>query len=193
MKIGTREILFLLLLLAIPVGSWWLVFHPRSQKIAQAYDEIRTKREKLTALSKAATSISDLKSEIDRCNQDIAFFQSKLPQQKEMDQVLNDVWKLAQSSNLNVTGVRTINRTGNQSLTDPSGPYAEQPVRLQLEGDFNNGLYSFLLELEKLPRITRIEKMDILAKKDEPGQPGEGKVKAEIEMCVFFERSGIED
>jgi type IV pilus assembly protein PilO len=198
MKFGTREILFLLLLVAIPIGSWVLVFHPRDQKIEEAKQEILAKRAKLNSLNRATSSMKSLESEIKQYNEAIAFFRSKLPQEKEMDQVLGEVWKLAQTSNLNVTGVRTISRVGNNtvSLIDPGGPYAEQPVRLQLEGDFNEALYSFLLALEKRPRITRIQKMQVekVADAISKGEPkAEGKVKADIEMSVFFERSTGEE
>ena len=188
MKFGAREILFLLLLVAIPVGSWWLVFRPRDAQIAEARQQIQAKRVKLAALNKATASIEGLKKEIEDYNQAINFFQSKLPAEKEIDTVLGEVWKLAQSSNLSVKGVRTLSRVGKSvSLTQPDGPYAEQPVRLQLEGDFNEGLYCFLLALEKRPRITRIHKMQV-----EKTDVEEGNVKADIEMSVFFERSAGE-
>ena len=188
MKFGAREILFLLLLVAIPVGSWWLVFRPRDSQIAEARQQIQAKRVKLAALNRATASIESLKQEIEEYNQAINFFQSKLPAEKEIDQVLGEVWKLAQTSNLTVKGVRTMSRVGPAALTQTNGPYAEQPVRLQLEGDFNEGLYCFLLALEKRPRITRIQKMSL-----EKAQDGEGKVKADIEMSVFFERAVGED
>jgi Tfp pilus assembly protein PilO len=196
MKFGTREILFLLLLVAIPVGSWVLVFRPRDQRIEEAREEITAKRAKLNSLNRATATIKDLENEIKQYNQAIEFFRSKLPQEKEMDQVLGEVWTLAQTCNLNVTGVRTISRVGAVSLIDPEGPYSEQPVRLQLEGDFNQALYSFLLALEKRPRITRIIKMQVAkladpVSKDQPKT--EGKVKADIEMSVFFERSAKEE
>ena len=195
MKFGAREILFLLLLAAIPIGSWCLVFHPRDRRIEEAKQEITAKRAKLNSLNRATATMKDLESEIKQYNEAIAFFRGKLPQEKEMDQVLGEVWKLAQSSNLNVTGVRTISRVGAVSLTDPQGPYAEQPVRLQLEGDFNEALYSFLLALEKRPRITRLHKLDVqkIAETDKGTGKVEGRVKADIEMSVFFERSAGEE
>lgn len=191
MKFGTREILFLVLLAAIPIGSWCLVFHPRDRRIEEAKQEILAKRAKLASLHRATAAIQNLEDEIKQYNDAITFFRSKLPQEKELDTVLGEVWKLAQTSNLSVTGVRTISRVGpNSALTDPKGPYAEQPVRLQLEGDFNDALYNFLLSLEKRPRITRIYKMQVEKIGDAKNEAKiEGKVKADIEMSVFFERA----
>ena len=70
-------------------------------------------------------------------------------------------------------------------VVDPTGPYAEQPVVLELEGDFNTGLYSFLLDLEMRPRITRIHQMDIERLKN----GSEGQIRVTMVMSVFFERN----
>lgn len=189
MKFGVREALFLLLLVAIPVGSWWFVFQPRNAQIAQAKKQIQAKRMKLKALNRATATMESLKTDIDQYNQAIAFFQSKLPPEKEMDKVLKEVWKLAQDNDLDPKSFNTIKHRGTVMLTDPSGPYAEQPISLELEGDFNNGLYSFLLDLESKARITRIHKLDVKKLRD----GGEGQVHAEMVMSIFFERNSHEE
>ncbi|NQU75892.1 MAG: type 4a pilus biogenesis protein PilO [Planctomycetes bacterium] len=188
MKFGLREILFLLLLVAIPVGSWWFVFRPRNAQITEARKQIQTKQVKLQAIRRATSTMDSLKADIDEYNKAIEFFQSKLPQEKEIDKVLGEVWKLAQTSNLVTKGIRTLKRGGTVTLTDSAGPYAEQPIELELEGDFNEGLYSFLLALEKKPRITRIHAMNLEKRKI----PDEGQVNAKIVMSIFFERNDPE-
>ena len=40
MKLGIREIAFLLVLAAIPVAAWYFVFEPRNQDIEQSRQEI---------------------------------------------------------------------------------------------------------------------------------------------------------
>ena len=40
MRFGFRELIFLVVLLAVPVASWWYVFKPRNTEIAQARMEI---------------------------------------------------------------------------------------------------------------------------------------------------------
>lgn len=185
MKFGLREILFVILLLAIPTGAWLLVFRPHNAQIREANLQIEAKRAKLQALDRATATLANLKSEIDDYNKAIEFFQSKLPEEKEMDQVLKEVWQLAEANSLTATSIRTLKRTKAGSLIDPTGPYAEQPILLELEGNFA-GLYSFLLALEKKPRIIRIQEMD-LAKID---KASEGQMTAKLTMSIFFERNG---
>jgi len=68
---------------------------------------------------------------------------------------------------------------------EPNGPYAEQPVFLQLEGDFK-GFYSFLLALENKARIMRIQQMELEKLTNEQ----EGQMRADLTISIFFERSG---
>ncbi len=65
----------------------------------------------------------------------------------------------------------------------PTSPHGEQPVLIQLEGDFE-GLYSFMLDMESQSRIMRIRQMTL--KKPEKSHPG--RVSATIEFSIFFER-----
>jgi Tfp pilus assembly protein PilO len=62
------------------------------------------------------------------------------------------------------------------------GPnYSELPIQMSLSGDFN-GFYSFLLQLEKLPRITRVTQMKLEKINDH-----DGEATANITLSIFFE------
>jgi len=163
MKIGIREIVFVVLLAAIPIGAWWFVFRPANARDAEMLKQIKVKQQKLRELNRATATIGDLKVEINSLKEAIDFFRTKLPTEKEMDQVLKGVLLLA----------------------DPAGPYAEQPISIELEGPFE-GFYGFLLALETQPRIMRIQQMNVkkMIKK------GEGYIHAKCIASVFFERSG---
>ncbi len=101
----------------------------------------------------AATN-RDLKAEVESLRKAIRFFRSKLPSEEQMDQVLREVWRLALANRLNAKSIRTLPLRDEQTLTDPAGPYAEQPISMKLEGPFE-GFYGFLLALEAQPRIMR--------------------------------------
>ena len=187
MKIGIREIVFVVLLTAIPVAAWAFVFRPNNVCKAEMAAEIASRQAKLQALNKATATIGDLKSEIAALEKAINFFRSKLPSEKEMDKVLREVWLLAEANKLTTKSIRTLKSRNEMMLTDPSGPYAEQPISMQLEGPFS-GFYGFLLALERQPRIMRIQEMDL----EKPPRAPQGHVRAECSVVVFFERSGKE-
>lgn len=184
MKIGVREIVFAVLLTAVPVGAWWFVFKPDNERNGKMMAEIQNRQSKLASLNKATATIGDLKNEIDSLGEAVKFFRSKLPNEKEIDKVLREVWRIAEANKLTTKSIRPLKATPEQLITDPNGPYAEQPITIQLEGPFQ-GFYEFLLALEAQPRIVRIQQMSI----ERPQKADEGMVKANCTLSIFFERN----
>jgi type IV pilus assembly protein PilO len=174
MKFGPREAVFVLLLLAMPVAAYFFVFQPRSAQIAEARAEITSKQTKLKELEAATKSIEDLGAEIDRLREAIALVEQKLPAQRDVEIVLRDVWRLAAENNLTPKSVRTDKIVA-------AANYAELPIKMKIIGDFA-GFYTFLQELEKLPRITRTPDMT-LKKKD----GDDGVMQADMVLSIFFE------
>jgi len=181
MKFGPREMIVLVLLLAVPIGAWWFVFKPQNAQNALVRQEIEAKQDKLKALNRAVSTIGNLRKEIDSLNAAVAFFQSKLPSEKEIDKVLQEVWLLAERNELKTKSIRTLKRSRSSAGT-PAGPHAEQPIAMELEGDFM-GFYTFLQALENQPRIMRIHELTI----ENDLRRGKGHVKASFTMSVFFE------
>ncbi|MCD4699094.1 MAG: type 4a pilus biogenesis protein PilO [Phycisphaerae bacterium] len=186
MKFGIRESVFLIILTVIPVGAWWFVFHPADIRNGEMMKQIDTRQKKLQSLNRATATIGNLKGEIASLEEAIKFFRSKLPSEKEIDKVLQEVWRLAEANKLTTKSIRTL-KTAARSVTlaDPDGPYAEQPISMQLEGSFA-GFYGFLLAMESQPRIMRIQQMDI----EKDNKRGEGYIRVDCTVSVFFERSG---
>lgn len=174
MQFGPREAVFILLLLAMPVAAYFFVFQPRSAQVAEARAEIVAKQSKLKELEAATKSIDDLGDEIDRLRQAIDLVEQKLPAQRDVEIVLRDVWRLAAENKLTPKSVRT------DKIVDAS-QYAELPIKMTIIGDFS-GFYTFLQELEKLPRITRTPTMT-LKKQDKE----EGTMQADMVLSIFFE------
>jgi Tfp pilus assembly protein PilO len=185
MKFSIREIILVALTVTIPVGAWWTVYRPNNARNSAMAKEIEARQNKLRELNRVTGTIGDLKMEIASLEKAIQFFRSRLPTEKEIDKVLQEVWQLAESNNLSTKSIRTLDRQGPAILTDASGPYAEQPLSMKLEGPFT-GFYGFLLALEARPRIVRLQSMDI----EKLPQAKEGSIRADCKLSVFFERSG---
>ena len=149
--------------------------------------QIEARQTKLRQLNQATATLGDLKEEIDDLGEAIEFFRSKLPGEKEIDKVLQEVWRLAEANRLATKSIRTQNPDKAGPALNPYGPYAAQPILIELEGPFK-GFYGFLLALEAQPRIIRIHEMAL----SKPGSvsPMEGHVRATCKVSVFFERGG---
>ncbi|MDP6634518.1 MAG: type 4a pilus biogenesis protein PilO [Phycisphaerae bacterium] len=186
MKPSPREIIFALVLLAIPMAAWHLEFAPRQRRQKELKQQIQAKQAKLDKLfekKQLSGAIGDLRDQIAEGKEAVAIFRSRLPDEKDIDQIVREVWRLAKSNDLSPTSLRTIPPRKNKQFTSPDGPHGEQPVLIQIEGDFN-GLYSFMLDMESQSRIMRIRQMTLKA----PENTHTGMVSATIEFSIFFER-----
>ncbi|MBL7134743.1 MAG: type 4a pilus biogenesis protein PilO [Phycisphaerae bacterium] len=186
MKPNLREIVFALVLLAIPMAAWQLEFAPRQRRQKELKQQIAAKQIKLDKLfekKQLSGAIGDLRSQIAEGKEAVALFRSRLPDEKDIDQIVREVWRLAKSNNLSPTSLRTIPPRKNKQFTSPDGPHGEQPVLIQLEGKFT-GLYSFMLDMESQSRIMRVRQMTL----KKPEKTYSGQVSATIEFSIFFER-----
>ncbi|HET6426925.1 MAG TPA: type 4a pilus biogenesis protein PilO [Phycisphaerae bacterium] len=190
MKFGIREIILLVLLVIIPVSAWALAFRPAKIRNEQMIRQIESQRTKLTELNRATGTIGNMEAEIESLNEAINYFSAKLPSEKEMDQVIRELWRLAEANELTTKSIRPLYDANALRLTESSGPYAEQPMSMVLEGRFK-GLDGFLLAMERQPRIMRLLDMTV-ADLRENKEGGDGRVRTTCVMSVFFERASKE-
>ncbi len=92
MRFGLRELIFMIVLLAVPVASWWYVFKPRNVEIAMAKIEVITKQNKLDKLEEVAKRIDDIGLAIEQGEDAVDLIEAKLPNKQEVDVILQDVW-----------------------------------------------------------------------------------------------------
>jgi type IV pilus assembly protein PilO len=184
MKFGIREIIFLLVLLAVPVLSAFYLFKPRNEDIRQTMDEINIKRARLETLEQITGTIDDLGLAIEEGRDRIEMIEAKLPSEELVAEILEQIWQLASRNKMTLKGVKSDKPV-------PAAAYQELPLNVTMEGDFN-GFYQFLLELESLPRITRIHTLDLTradaAKSAAAGSASSAAlVKAEFTLSIYFE------
>jgi len=174
MRFGPREIVFLVVLLAVPMASFWFVFRPQNEEIMQARSEIQHKEEMLHKLTQVTSKAKDLEAMNDEIGGAISIIESRLPSAKEVDVVLTQVAELAKGHHLALVKVKSDKPVS-------SAGYMEQPLSMVITGGFE-GFYSFLLDVERLNRITRMPSLHIERSHDE-----DGAMKAEFTLSIYFE------
>jgi Tfp pilus assembly protein PilO len=177
MRFGIRELIFVTLMIGLLVSTWVFVFKKGAARREARLGEIAQMDKALANLHKATAGIDDLNRKISELQKAIDFFASKLPQAKEMDKVLTEVSQMADANSLQSKTVKSLKTERGQN-------YSEQSIQMNLSGDFN-GFYSFLLQLEKLPRITRVTNMNLQKINDR-----DGEMQAQMTMSIFFEPDG---
>ena len=176
MKFGLRELLFFGLLIAIPIGAYYWVFKPSNENWHRQKAQIKVKELKLAELNKAACGVYDLNAEVEKLAEAVTFFESKLPAQHEIHKILEQVTKIADKQRLETRLFKTLK-------PEPFANYSEQPIEMEVYGDFD-AYYQFLLELEKLPRITKVKEMFLVKDANL-----EGAMNAKFTLSIFFDSS----
>lgn len=174
MKFGLREIVFVVAMFGLLAASYFLVFKKANTERAALLAKIDEKQRALASLDQATSGIDDVKGKIDELQRAINFFESKLPQRKQVETVLREISQRVQAHHLTVVKINTLKNLR-------SAGYSELPLELHLSGDFY-GFYSFLQDLEKLPRITKVTRMDL-----SKINARDGEMEARVTLSVFYE------
>ncbi|MHC4349948.1 MAG: type IV pilus inner membrane component PilO [Planctomycetota bacterium] len=183
MRLGVREIIFLVVLLVVPVASYFYVFKPRNAEINQAQDEVEIKQVKLEKLREVTDKIDDIGLAIAQGREAIELVEAKLPSKDQVEVILGDVWQLAAHAQLDVKSVKSEKPV-------PSAGYMEQPLKVTMEGQFD-GFYQFLLGLENLSRISRIHEMKLervtSRSRRREGETPPGLMKSEFMLSIYYQ------
>ena len=171
-----RKVVFFVLLLGVAGVGYRYMIKPANRHLAEAKWQVQAKLAKLVEFEKATVAAEDLSKQLEQLQEAIEFFESKLPPTIEIDKVLGDVTVIGEEQGVKCKLIRR------QKKKDNSG-YIEQPLKMQLEGNFNS-FYSFLLELEKLPRIMKIRELKL-----EKHRKNEGQITADFIVSIFFQNS----
>ena len=174
MKLGLREVIFAAVMLGMLGASYFVVFTKQDAKRKAKEEQRDVKQRALLDLDTASASVRDVEKKIKELQNAVTYFESRLPQVKEMDKVLKEVWQLADQNGLRTQTVKT-------PRSQRMNGYSEQTVELNLSGEFT-GFYEFLLKLEQLPRLTRVTKMNLTKITDK-----DGEMQASVIMSIFFE------
>ncbi len=176
MTSGTRHLFFFVLIIGLAYSAYAYMIKPANAHLEQERTAMEQKRSKLDELDRVSATADDLSEQLLKVEEAIAVFESKLPPSSEIHTVLENVTLIAEQNGLSPKTIRTMDTLKNHG-------YIEQPIRMELDGDFN-AYYAFLLELEKLDRITNIRELRLTKKSQIEGQTASAFV-----MSIFFQDS----
>jgi type IV pilus assembly protein PilO len=176
MNNSMRKVLFFVVLIGMAYVSWEFMIKKANINLTHTRDQIAQKKAKLSELHRATQSAQDLSEQLEKIEEAIIVFESKLPPESEIDNILTDITVIAQKHGLTSKTIRTLKTRENSG-------YIEQPLEMVLTGNFNS-YYAFLLEVEKLDRITKIR--ELMLKKQ---TNSEGQTEAKFIISIFFQNS----
>ncbi|MDD5327176.1 MAG: type 4a pilus biogenesis protein PilO [Phycisphaerae bacterium] len=174
MTSGLRKAVFFVLLLGVAWAGYQYMIKPANKHLAAQKVQLQTKLTKLAEFEKASVAAEDLNKQLEQLREAVEFFESKLPPTIEIDKVLQDITVIGEKQGIKCKAIRRLDKKDNSG-------YVEQPLEMKLEGDFNS-FYSFILELEKLPRIMKVRELEL---KKQPN--AEGQIVVNFVVSIFFQ------
>jgi type IV pilus assembly protein PilO len=174
MKSGLRKGVFFILLLGVAYVAYQYMIKPANKHLSEQKVQVQAKVARLQEFEEATAEAESLTKQLEELKEALQFFESKLPPTSQIHKVLEQVTVIAQKEGLKPKTIRTLTKKNNSG-------YIEQPLSMELEGNFN-AFYSFLLELEKLPRIMKIRELELQKHKKE-----EGQITADFVVSIFFQ------
>jgi type IV pilus assembly protein PilO len=169
-----RKVVFFVLILGVAVVGYQYMIKPANTHLAEVKSRVDTKFAQLAKFQQATAAAEDLTKQLEQLQEAIGFFESRLPPKSQIHEVLEQVTVIAQKEGLKPKTIRTLTEKDNSG-------YIEQPLKMELEGNFNS-FYSFLLELENLPRIMKIRELKLKKQNTD-----EGKIAADFIVSIFFQ------
>jgi len=176
MKVILRIVVCVLALVGAGAGYYLLYDQPTVKHDQELSLEIEERQRALADLERSTAGIDDISHKIKELQDAVQFFESKLPQEKDVESILAEVWKLAEKNSLQAKTIKS-------GKTERTANYSDQSIELSMSGDFN-GFYLFMQQLEKLPRLTRVTDMSLTKTAEHDGQ-----MQASLTLSIFFEPS----
>jgi len=173
MRLGSRELVVLLMILAIPVAAYALVFRPQNAEIRAAAQEIEHKRERLEQLRRETSRNEDLERANAEIQGEIAKIEDRLPSSQGVDRIVREVSALAVAAGLQPPTMKSEGAVA-------ASLYKEQPLKMSTRGDFL-GFYRFMQAVERMPRITRVTEMN-LRRDDKTNE-----IEAQFTLSIYFQ------
>jgi type IV pilus assembly protein PilO len=172
-----RKVVFFVLLVGVAAVGYKYMIKPANAHLAEAKTRVNGKLAQLAKFQEATAAAEGMTKQLAQLQKAMAFFESKLPPTSQIHEVLEQVTVIAQKEGLKPKTIRTLKNKDNSG-------YVEQPLRMELQGNFS-AFYSFLLELEKLPRIMKIRELEL--QKDK--KSNDGQVAADFTVSIFFQNA----
>jgi Tfp pilus assembly protein PilO len=177
MTTNLRKGLFFALLVSITYIGYRYMIKPANNALVEKRKNLDDKLLKLSKFEghdQSAITAENLNNQLNQLREAIKSLEDKLPPTNEIDKVLQSITVIVQKQGLKPKTIRTLKQKHDSG-------YVEQPLKMELSGDFNS-FYSFLLELERLDRIMKIRNLELKKQFKK-----EGEIAANFVISIFFQ------
>jgi type IV pilus assembly protein PilO len=151
--------LFAALGLMLLGAFYYLHVMPTSEEMQTREQRLDSLRADITKATASASRLNQLKQQVAQQEAELGDLKSRLPEEKDVAELLRRIQTLATQSNLAIRGFKPANSIAKEF-------HAEWPIALQLDGTYHN-LGMFFDRVSKFSRIINVSNINIKAK-DKP-------------------------
>jgi len=131
----------------------YMLLIPLFQTISKTRIDIRTLREELKGVNESIGKEDMLKKKIASMNQTVSSYEKKLPTEREMPTILEEIARMARDTNVKIIGISPLGfkaNTGGEKM-----PYQEAPISITARGGYHE-IGKFINKLENGSRFVSI-------------------------------------
>ena len=151
-----------------------LVTRPASIQLVVIGEQIARQRRELQIAQTRLAALPMVESQTEQLRGRIETFNKRLPSHQELPQLIGDVTQISRRVSLGKLSWRP------EPALRRTGQFTELPLEFTFQGDFLN-VFSFLSQLQDLPRLTRLRKLDVQAR-----DGADGQVDVQLTMNIYF-------
>ena len=173
MPLGIKETAAFFVVLGMMGSSYFVGFKPIQEQRQALITDMDQKKVALENLRASLLVVANMQKKLDDLSKSIQFFDARLPRDKDIKPIIESIWKIAEKHGLSADRMKTLR-------VDQGPNYLEQPIELELTGDFK-GFYQFLLDIERISRITRVGKIDLKQNEKDPT-----RVQIKLTLSIYY-------
>ncbi len=147
-------ILGILVLIALAVAYYFLLFSPLWQEYLQRYDERAQKEQQLAGLEQSVAELENARRNAPEIERQILEYSKRIPEQEEIPTLVVQIEQVAEGA-----GVTQLLITPEDPSPQPGGgDFSVIPIAMSFEGTYEN-MTDFLLRVRNLSRLVTINEL----------------------------------
>jgi type IV pilus assembly protein PilO len=147
-------ILGILVLIALAVAYYFLLFSPLRQEYLERYDERVQKEQQLAGLEQSVAELENARRNAPEIERQILEYSKRLPEQEEIPTLVVQIEQVAEGA-----GVTQLLITPEDPAPPPGGgDFFVIPITMSFEGTYEN-MTDFLLRVRNLSRLVTINEL----------------------------------
>jgi Tfp pilus assembly protein PilO len=176
MKPTKDNVIMLSLLGVFVTGAIVFVYVPQGRTLNELAAEVAARKQDLESQTREAAVVPELFRRVYAMKARYPNFQRRLPKRKELGGFLREI-----------TGQLSDDGLSNQ-LIEPGSPSKEEffntlPIIMRFKGSYLS-LGSFLERIDRMERLTRVQKLSVTSPKDSGGE-----LDIELQLNIYFTES----